>query len=69
VEDAVAKAVKVLDGVEGPIIAVHLRGGDKRQENAELVRLPVHRTDAALLGMLMKHGMRSCLLPLFGPGL
>ena len=38
VADAVSKATKVLEGVEGPIIAVHLRGGDKRQENADLVR-------------------------------
>jgi len=40
VEDAVSKATKVLEGIEGPTIAVHLRGGDKRQENADLVRLP-----------------------------
>ena len=35
-----SKANKVLEGIEGPTIAVHLRGGDKRQENADLVRLP-----------------------------
>ncbi|KAK9826199.1 hypothetical protein WJX81_006831 [Elliptochloris bilobata] len=38
VETALAKEKKLLDGAEGPTIAVHLRGGDKRQENADLGR-------------------------------
>ena len=38
VETALAKEKDLLAGAEGPTIAVHLRGGDKRQENADLVR-------------------------------
>lgn len=40
VETALAKEKDLLAGAEGPTIAVHLRGGDKRQENADLVRGP-----------------------------
>ena len=40
VETALAKEKDLLAGAEGPTIAVHLRGGDKRQENADLVRPP-----------------------------
>ena len=40
VETALAKEKDLLAGAEGPTIAVHLRGGDKRQENADLVRQP-----------------------------
>ena len=40
VEKALAKEKDLLAGAEGPTVAVHLRGGDKRQENADLVRGP-----------------------------
>ena len=38
-ETALAKEKDLLAGAEGPTVAVHLRGGDKRQENADLVRI------------------------------
>ena len=64
VEKALAKEKDLLANAEGPTIAVHLRGGDKRQENADLVRGP--RTlvlPAGVSKMFMPH---PCGTPAWG---
>lgn len=54
VEKALAKEKDLLAGAEGPTIAVHLRGGDKRQENADLVRGPRTAVLPACVSSLLK---------------